>query len=126
MIKNARIGNGKYYVGSYKKGFEERKGWFLGSFFDEGNPLKTSHIEMCYKKHAKGDKIESHYHKKKVEVLVFLSGEARYTINGRKLITKGGDFLFVDVNNTIEGEFLKPSEIIAIHSPSIPEDKVTL
>lgn len=32
----------------------------------------------------------------------------------------------VDVNNVISGEFLAPTKFFAIHSPSIPTDKVTL
>jgi quercetin dioxygenase-like cupin family protein len=126
MFQKTKLRNGKYFVGSFKKGFESRKGWFLGSFFDEGDLLKNDQIEMCYKDHVKGDRIEPHYHKRKVEVLIFLKGEARYTINGQEHIVRGGDFLFADVNNIIEGEFLKSSKIIAIHSPSLPKDKVAL
>lgn len=126
MFQNTKLKNGKYYIGSYKKGFSKSKGWFLGSFFEAGNPLKNDQIEICYKNHPKGDRIEPHYHRKKVEVMIFLTGKARYTINGWEHIIRGGEFLFVDVNNIIKGEFLEPSKIFAIHSPSLSKDKITL
>lgn len=123
-IENLR--NGKYYVGSFKEGFEETKGWLLGSFFDKGNPLKTNQIEIAYKEHSKGDRTEPHYHQKKIEILIVLTGRARFIINGKEVILKDGDFLFVDVNNVIEGEFLTPTTIFAIHSPSLPRDKINI
>lgn len=126
MFQRMKLKNGKYYIGSYKKGFSKSKGWFLGSFFEKGSPFKTDKVEICYKQHKKGDKTEAHYHRKKVEILIFLTGKARYTVNGRQHIIGGGEFIFVDVNNVIEGEFLKSSKIIAIHSPSLPKDKVEL
>ena len=126
MFDTSKLKNNKYFVGSYKKGFENRKGWFLGSFFEADNPLKTDQIEIVYKKHSKGEIIEDHYHKEKVEVLIALSGKAKYTINGKGFILKSGDFVFTDVNNVIRGEFLESSEVFAIHSPSLPEDKFKL
>ena len=126
MIKNKDFKNGKYYIGPYKKGFEKRKGWFLGSFFEEENPLKNEQIEICHTTHEKGEIIKPHYHEKKVEVLIIIKGRACYTVNGKKFILRSGDFLFADVNNVIEGEFLVPTEIFAIHSPSLPKDKITL
>jgi len=126
MFQRSKLRNGKYYKGSFKRGFENKKGWFLGSFFEKDNPLENDHIEICYKNHIAGDRIEPHYHKKKVEILILLKGKARFKINGLEQLLKGGDFLFVDINNIIEGEYLKPSKIFAIHSPSLPKDKIVL
>lgn len=55
-----------------------------------------------------------------------LEGMARYFINRKEVMLHKGDFLFVDINNIIEGEFLEPTRILAVHSPSIPDDKVLL
>lgn len=122
MYDSKMFKNGKYYAGSYKR-FDKTKGWFLGDFFNEDNPLKTSQIEVLYKEHNTGDIVKPHYHKEKIELLLFLSGKARYKVNDNEIILKGGDFLFVDVNNTVSGEFLESSIIFAIHSPSLPNDK---
>lgn len=122
MFDLRKLGNGKYYSGKYK-GFKKTKGWFLGDFMEKNNPLKTSQIEVLYVEHKKGFATKPHYHKKKIELLLFLSGKARYTVNDNEVILKGGNFLFVDINNVISGEFLEDSIIFAIHSPSIPTDK---
>jgi len=52
-----------------------------------------------------------------------LEGKARYNINGKDAMLKDGKYLFIDVNNVIQGEFIEPSKIIVVHSPSVPTDK---
>ncbi|MFQ6114188.1 MAG: cupin domain-containing protein, partial [bacterium] len=104
----------------------DRGGWSVGSFFDDNHPCKTDNIEVLYKEHKPGDICKPHYHKQKVELLLMLEGKARYVVNDNEVVLKTGNFLFVDVNNVISGEFLKPSKILAIHSPSIITDKVEL
>ena len=62
----------------------------------------------------------------KIELIIILDGEAKYFINNNLIILKKGDFLFVDVNNMVEAKFEKKCELLAIHSPSIPTDKIRL
>jgi mannose-6-phosphate isomerase-like protein (cupin superfamily) len=125
MFDLRKLKNGKYYSGKFK-GFKETKGWFLGAFMGEASPLNTSKMEMLYKDLTRGDLVKPHYHKHKIELLIFLTGKAKYKVNDEEVILEKGDFLFVDVNNIISGEFLEKSSIFAIHSPSIPEDKTML
>jgi len=47
-------------------------------------------------------------------------------VNGNEVVLGKGDFLFVDVNNIISGEFLEPTKIFVIHSPSIVTDKTVV
>ncbi|MFA5776138.1 MAG: cupin domain-containing protein [Patescibacteria group bacterium] len=122
-MSTKKVGNGKYYSGKYADA-ETTKGWFVGSFFPEGDARKTGQIEMFYTEHRKGDVQPAHHHEKKVELLIFLEGQAEYRVNDTKIVLNSGDFLFVDVNNVISGEFLAPTKFFAIHSPSIPTDKV--
>lgn len=112
----------KYYLGEFKDQ-EKHKGWFVGSFFEKDHPCKTDYIEILYKEHKEGDTVDPHFHKKKIELLIMLNGKAEYKVNGKRFILESGKFLFVDVNNVISGEFVKPSKLFAIHSPSIPTDK---
>lgn len=95
----------------------------MGSFFDEGHPCKTDKVEALYREHTKGDVCKAHYHSKKIELLIILEGQAKYNVNGNDVMLNGGDFLFVDTNNVIAGEYLKDSKTFSIHSPSIPTDK---
>lgn len=122
MFDTKKLSNGKVLKGSFSD-FESTKGWFVGSFFGDENPLKTDMVEIMYKEHAAGDNIQAHYHKEKVEILLVLQGRAIYKVNDREFTLVGGDFLFIDVNNVISGQFVENSKIFAIHSPSLPKDK---
>lgn len=124
-MDTTKLKNNKYKVGNFKKQNEYR-GWFVGAFLKDEDPCNSDKIEILYKEHSAGDNAEAHYHKEKIELLLFLKGKAKYKINGKEVILTEGSYLFVDVNNIIEGDFLKDSAIFAIHSPSIPTDKVTI
>ena len=115
--------NNKYFAGKYTD-FDDNNGWFINSFIDKSNPRYCENVEVLYKEHKTGDKMQAHYHNKKVELLIFIEGKAKYNVNGKDIILNKGDFLFMNVKNIISGEFLKPSKIFAIHSPSISTDKV--
>ena len=122
----SQLKNGKYFCGRYTDP-GQHGGWFVGSFFnDENHPCKTDQLEILYKEHQPGDKAGAHYHKLKVELLIILEGKAKYNVNGDDVLLGKGDFLFVDVNNIISGEFFEPTKIFAIHSPSIVTDKTVV
>jgi quercetin dioxygenase-like cupin family protein len=116
-----QLKNGKYAVGRYD---HKPKHWFIGDFLEAGHPLKTNQVEIAYIEHEPGFISEPHYHEHKIELIIMLKGRARYHINGKAVMLEKGDFLFVDQNNIIMGEFLAPSKILAIHSPSLPMDKI--
>ena len=124
-MDTSQLKNGKYFRGQFNDS-SHPGGWFVASFFDENNPCKTDQLEIMYKEHVAGDVAAPHYHKLKVELLIILEGKARYTVNGNEVVLGKGDFLFVDVNNIISGEFLEPTKIFAIHSPSIVTDKTVV
>ena len=81
---------------------------------------------MMYKEHKVGDKVKPHYHEQKVEVLIMLEGRAKYIVNDQELILETGSYLFADTNQVISAEFLEDSKIFAIHSPSLPSDKIEI
>lgn len=121
-----KLKNNKYFAGKYTD-FGDENGWFINSFIEKGNPRYCEKMEILYKEHKAGDKSQaSHYHKKKVELLILIEGKAKYKVNGKEIILNKGDFLFVDVKNVISGEFLEDSKLFAIHSPSLSRDKVVV
>jgi len=125
-MDTSKLKNGKYYSGKFTDP-GQYGGWFVGSFFENhDHPCKTDQLEIMYKEHKTGDIASPHYHKLKVELIVILNGKAKYNVNGNEIILLSGDFLFVDVNNIISGEFLEPTKIFAIHSPSIVSDKTVV
>lgn len=117
-----KLKNGKFYSGTMSD-FPEFGNWFVGSFFKPDHPCFSNQIEVCYHKRPAGFSTPPHYHKEKIELLIIISGSARYSVNGKEVFLKTGDFMFADVNNVIEGEFLEETIVIAIHSPSLPKDK---
>ncbi len=119
-LKNGKIFNGKM------SDFEKTRGWFVGSFFEEGHPCKTDDVEIQYTKHEKGHICKKHYHQKKVEINIIIKGKANYWINDKPILIMSGEFIFIDINNVVMGEFLEDCELISIHSPSIPTDKVVV
>ncbi len=125
-MDTSQLKNGKYFYGQYTDP-GQYGGWFVGSFFNDGNhPCKTDQLEILYKEHMAGDVVAPHYHKIKVELLVVLEGKARYNVNGNAVMLGKGDFLFVDINNVVSGEFLEATKIFAIHSPSVVTDKTVV
>ena len=121
----SQLKNNKYFLGKFTD-LGKYNGWFVGDFFEENHPCKTNQIEILYREHKPGDFEKPHYHAQKIELLIMLEGRARYNVNGHDVEMSKGDFLFVDVNNVISGEFIEPSKIFAIHSPSIPTDKTVV
>lgn len=117
-----RLKNDKYFLGRYTDP-GSFKGWQIGSFFAEDHPCKTDKVELLYKEHVAGDVEKPHYHKEKIELIIMLDGLAKYNVNGKDVLLENGNFLFVDVNNIIHGEFLKSSKIFVVHTPSLPRDK---
>lgn len=124
MFDLKQLHNQKFYAGSVKSGFDQTRGWFLGDFMPVDHPLKTSQIEAKYARHAKGELAPKHYHTQKIELLFILQGKARYHINDTDVELNPGDFLFVDINNVISGEFLADTELIAIHTPCMVGEKI--
>lgn len=124
-MDTTKLKNDKYLLGRFNKP-NDFKGWFVGSFFDENHPCKTDKVEILYRENEKGHICKAHYHQQKVEIIIMLAGKAEYNINNKSVILNSGNFLFVDVNNIISGEFLQDSKIFAIHAPSIPSDKTVI
>jgi quercetin dioxygenase-like cupin family protein len=118
-----QLNNEKYLVGKYAD-FKESRGWFVGSFFDEKHPCKTDKVEVQYAEQKAGHVCKKHYHQQKVEIILILAGRVVYIINDKKVEVRGGDFLFVDINNVVLGEFIEDTKYFSIHAPSIIDDKV--
>ena len=101
---------------------------FIGliRFLGENNPCKTDKLELLYREHKKGDTDEPHFHKSKIELVIILKGKIKFKVNDKVIVLKTGDYLFLDKNNIVSSEFLEPTKIFVIHSPSIPNDKTVV
>lgn len=94
-----------------------KDGWFVGDF--EPSAFKTSEFEICYKFHHKGEKWDTHFHKKATEVNLLLEG--RMVIQDTLL--EAGDIFTLYPFEIADPDFLEDCTLIVIKTPSIPGDK---
>lgn len=93
-------------------------GWFLGNFAPavENNP----HVEICVKRYSKGETESVHYQRRATEYTVVLSGRARMG----DLVLAPDDILRVLPGEACDFEALEDVTLIAVKTPSLPDDKV--
>lgn len=125
-MANLPFQNHKFTYGKYDNSHSKFNGWFLGDFLEKDNPAKTAQIEVLYREIEKGYIDPAHCHPHKIELILLLEGKAEFTINDKKIILNSSEFIFIEKNNVITAEFLEKSKIFALHSPSLPKDKIVI
>ena len=95
-------------------------GWFIGNF--EPSAYKTEEFEVCYKKHIKGEKWDTHYHKKGTEINLLIAGHMR--IQDTDLVA--GDVFILRPFEIADPDFITDCEVIIVKTPSVPGDKYTI
>lgn len=118
----SQLKNGKYSFGKFTEPNEYR-GWFCGTFMKDDHPCKTDKLEVKFAEHKRGDTEKPHYHKRMIELLIFLEGKAKFKVNDEEFVVDKGGFAFIDKNNVISIEWLEPSKIFAIHTPSLTQEE---
>lgn len=91
-------------------------GWFVGNF--EPSAFKAD-FEVAYKFHAKGEKVDFHWHTKVTEINMMLSGKMKF----QDRVLEKGDIFVVNPYSVADPEFLEDCELIVVKTPSI-NDKV--
>jgi hypothetical protein len=94
-----------------------KDGWFVGDF--EPTAYKTKNFEVCYKKHFKDEKWETHYHKVGTEINLLLSGSM--LIQGKKLVS--GDVFVLHPYEIADPIFLEDCFLVIIKNVSGVKDK---
>lgn len=92
-------------------------GWFIGNF--EPSVLKTDQFEVCYKFHSKGEKWDTHYHKKGTEINYLIEG--KMIIQDKEL--NKGDIFVLNPYEIADPFFLEDCTLLIVKTPSIPGDK---
>lgn len=92
-------------------------GWFVGNF--SPTSFKTQDFEVCYKEHYKGEKWDTHYHKKGTEINLLIEG--KMTLQDKEL--NSGDIFILEPYEVADPIFLEDCRLIIIKTPSIPGDK---
>jgi len=116
----------KNYIVDNVRNYKKTRGWICEHFFPEGFLQKNSELEVKFTDEYKkvGESEKEHEHLCGKEVVIVIEGEMELLINGKIIIMKKGDFIYSDgrlkeaVLNTS-----KPSKLITIRTPSIPNNK---
>lgn len=93
-------------------------GWFLGNF--EPSLVRNSHFEVCLKRYSKGETEPRHFQRVSTEITVVVQGSCR--IGGETLTID--DILIIPPGEVADFEALEDVVLIAVKTPSIPEDKI--
>lgn len=96
---------------------EFKNGWFVGLF--EPSIYKTNEFEVSFKKHKKGEKVDTHYHKMATEINLLSKG--KMIIQDTELNT--GDIFVLHPYEIANPIFLEDCEIFVIKTCSGIEDK---
>ena len=94
-----------------------KEGWFVGDF--EPTAYKTKDFEVCYKKHFKGEKWDTHYHKQGTEINLLISGHM--IIQNKELHT--GDIFILYPYEIADPVFVEDCTLIIIKTVSGINDK---
>ena len=94
-------------------------GWFLGSFKETA--LNTP-FEVCYKKHAKGEYWQAHYHRLATEINLLVKGKMK--INGQEI--NSGEIFVIEPYYVSFPEFLEDCELVIVKTVSDPKDKYSV
>lgn len=93
------------------------RGWFIGNFTNA--VLQTENFECCWQKNPKGHKDIPHYHKIITEIQLVTKG--KMIINGTEFNV--GDICLLPPGEHYYAEYLEDTEVFAVKTPSVPDDK---
>jgi quercetin dioxygenase-like cupin family protein len=116
-----------YHIGRYKDDAPKHRGWFIGTFMDEG-ATKTDDVEIKYWEFPVG--LTTHETKTSTtyECTIFLAGHSRGTIDGREIEFKAGDYVAIQPGTSSNPviEIIEPVIGLTIKAPSDPSAKRVL
>lgn len=93
------------------------KGWFVGDF--EPTAFSTPDFEVNYRKHAKGEHWQSHYHTDVTEINLLIRGEM--ILQDKALVA--GDIFTLEPYEIADPTFVTDCEIVCVKTPS-KDDKI--
>lgn len=92
-------------------------GWFVGAF--SPTTLHSTDFEVCVKRYSAGETEPVHYQLSAVEITFIVSGECRIG----SLTLKANDILKILPLEAADFEAVTDVVLVAVKSPSIPDDK---
>lgn len=94
-----------------------KRGWFIGNFPEA--IIQTDQFECCWQKNSAGKKDIPHYHLKATEIQLIVKG--RMIINNHEFGV--GDICVLEPGEPYYAEYLEDTEVFAVKTPGVPDDK---
>ena len=113
-----------YAIGNYSKDSRTHRGWFIGTFMDEG-AVKTDAVEIKYWEEDVGPSS----HKAKIsatfECTLVIQGSCKGVIDGREITLSAGEYIAIQPGtpSNIPTYITEPVIGLCIKAPSDPSAK---
>ena len=95
-----------------------RDGWVIGNFIP--SLMQTGEFEVAVKTYVAGDREPEHFQRTATEISIVIAG--RCILGGEILVA--GDIALIPPLESASFEALDDSVLVAIKTPSIPQDKI--
>jgi hypothetical protein len=120
-MKNPNIEQGS--LNDKSRDNPKRRGWFIGSFIDDNEFLKTNNFEVKWGVHLKGEaksRVISETSAKTISILISGSFLIKFPeIKQEILLSKTGDFVTYDAHEVYHGwECIEDGIVLTIRWPS--------
>ena len=113
-----------YHKGNYKQDAPAHRGWFVGTFMEEG-ATHTRDVEIKYWEFPVGPTAHDTKVSAIFECTIILAGKTRANIDGEEVILSAGDYIAIEPGtpNNLVAEILEPATGFTIKAPSDPTAK---
>lgn len=117
----------RYQTGAFADFAETRRGWITGQFFPEDTLQHEDLVEIKVVECGPDFRAERHHHVKGKAWVLVIRGAVHFVLDGEEITVKAGEFVIQqpDCVEEITGAD-EDSQFIAIHAPSVPDNKVLL
>lgn len=113
-----------YHIGNYKEDAPKHRGWFIGTFIEEG-AAKTTDVEIKYWEYPVGPtphptKVSATY-----ECTILLAGRAKAVVDDHEFEFSAGQYIAIQPSTPSNPiiEILEPVIGLTIKAPSDPSAK---
>ncbi len=117
----------RYQTGSFKEFHESRRGWISGQFFPEGGLQHDHRAEVKVVECGEDFSVQKHYHKEGKAWVLVMRGALYFKLDGEEVVVHKGEFVIQEAACLEKITHADPdTQFIAIHAPSLPDNKVVV
>jgi quercetin dioxygenase-like cupin family protein len=113
-----------YKIGNYAQDSPNHRGWFVGTFIEEG-AAKSEDVEIKYWEFPAGPTSHDTKTSAIFECSIFLTGKCKGMVDGQNMEFNAGDYVAIQPNtpNNLVMDIIEPISGFTIKAPSDPSAK---